>query len=157
MPQEIPWRKTLGARLGAALLALLVAVLLVIGGNLYLLASIRNDSSTINLLGKGRYRAYQAFALTQLLLEEKGPERKQARTADRIAGGELDPNAGVGGSDELAVLGSAFDGMTAKLRSTLQAEKEGREKTEEHLRVEKKTRARVERLLESIREAVNQL
>jgi methyl-accepting chemotaxis protein len=69
--------------------------------------------------------------------------RGLARTAERIAGGELTLNANVGGRDEVAALGEAFDAMTRNLRTTLDSEKQRRH--------------RIEKLLESIREAVNQL
>ncbi len=66
-----------------------------------------------------------------------------ARTADRIAGGELSVTAPIAGGDELAVLGEAFNTMTGNLRSTIEAEQ--------------KRRQRIEQLIENIREAVGQL
>ena len=47
-----------------------------------------------------------------------------ARTADRIAGGELSVVAPVAGGDELAALGEAFNTMTGNLRTTIEAEQE---------------------------------
>ncbi len=66
-----------------------------------------------------------------------------ARTADRIAGGELSVTAPIAGGDELAVLGEAFNTMTGNLRSTIEAEQQRRQ--------------RIEQLIENIREAVGQL
>ncbi|MGH7820001.1 MAG: HAMP domain-containing protein, partial [Candidatus Binatia bacterium] len=42
--------------------------------------------------------------------------RALATTAERIAGGELELEAPVSGTDELALLGGAFNAMTANLR-----------------------------------------
>lgn len=53
-----------------------------------------------------------------------------AGTAERIAAGELDLTAPVGGSDEVGDLGNAFNVMTANLRSLLEREKQGREELE---------------------------
>jgi methyl-accepting chemotaxis protein len=72
-----------------------------------------------------------------------GRTRALARTADRIAAGELALSADVGGSDEVAALGTAFNTMTGSLRATIETEKNGR--------------AQIEKLLESIRQAVNRL
>ncbi len=69
--------------------------------------------------------------------------RSLAATADRIAAGDLTLNATASGADELAALGQSFNAMTANLRATIEAEQ--------------KRRQRIERLLESVREAVNQL
>ena len=66
-----------------------------------------------------------------------------ARTADRIAGGELSVAAPVAGGDELAALGEAFNTMTGNLRTTIEAEQQRRK--------------RIEQLIENIREAVGQL
>ncbi len=48
--------------------------------------------------------------------------RLLAGTADRIAAGELGLVAHLGGDDELAVLGAAFDTMTGNLRRTIEKE-----------------------------------
>jgi methyl-accepting chemotaxis protein len=75
--------------------------------------------------------------------------RSLARTADRIATGELTLRANVGGSDELAVLGEAFDTMTEKLRGSLEAEQANRARIETLLETEQESRARIEKLLGS--------
>lgn len=66
-----------------------------------------------------------------------------ATTAERIASGNLELTAPVSGSDEIALLGDAFNAMTAQLRRLIETEKEGR--------------ARLERLLEAVAETTNAL
>jgi PAS domain S-box-containing protein len=56
--------------------------------------------------------------------------RSLAATADRIAAGELALSANVGGDDELAALGQAFDTMTGNLRTTLSKESAERARTQ---------------------------
>ncbi len=287
MSQQIPWRRTLGAKLGSIAFVLVTLALLLVVGNLYTLSSVRGDAASLALFARGRMKCYQILYLSNSLFDEKGEEgRKQivadlrgaidemdqrfetlvrgdggripamtdaeilagihkrqeiwrkeikrdlenlisrgverkegvfpphpdaerslavlaisvrswltdletgvgqyqemvhqkvnhfqlflylfaalvfvilgvvlwitrgigqrtrslANTADRIAGGELTLSTDVSGSDELAALGSAFNSMTANLRSTIETEK--------------KRRARIEKLLDSIREAANRL
>jgi methyl-accepting chemotaxis protein len=83
--------------------------------------------------------------------------RSLARTADRIAVGELTVRTNVGGSDEMSMLSAAFDSMTEKLCGTLEAEQASRGRIEMLLTTEQKSRARVENLLGNIREAVSWL
>lgn len=66
-----------------------------------------------------------------------------AATAERIAGGELQLAAPVSGTDEVAVLGEAFNTMTGSLRKVIETEKEGR--------------AKLERLLVAVAETTNAL
>jgi hypothetical protein len=47
MAGTIPWRKTLGARLGTIALALLAASILLVLGNLYVLARIKQDNARV--------------------------------------------------------------------------------------------------------------
>ena len=69
--------------------------------------------------------------------------RSLERTAERISGGDLSRKAAIGGDDELASLGEAFDKMTEGLHASIETEK--------------KRRIRSERLLVKIREAISQL
>ena len=69
--------------------------------------------------------------------------RALAVTAEQVSKGDLSLMAPVEGTDELALLGAAFNTMTTSLRENLITEKEGR--------------AKVERLLETISEIVNSL
>jgi methyl-accepting chemotaxis protein len=291
MSQAIPWRQSLGVKLGGIALALLVVSLLLIVGNLTMLSSLQGDSARIDLFGKGRMYAYEMLALAYRFFDESGagrlqgqkrldqlieamdqrhrvllqgdqgrgipaatgavadgirqreeiwrtqikpalkeitakPTRQEAqgelqklgptvdaytdqinkgseliqqdfrekvrrfqllqygfavavlialglvqwisrdiagraralvRTAEGAAAGDLSPSATVGGSDELAALGAAFNTMTGNLRAILETEKNGRAQIEKHLEAEKRNRARIERLLEKIGEAVAQL
>ncbi|MGE5409072.1 MAG: methyl-accepting chemotaxis protein [Syntrophothermus sp.] len=69
--------------------------------------------------------------------------RKLAATADQIAAGELSLKAEIEGDDEVAALGDAFNTMTENLHKNIDSEKA--------------RRARIEKLLDAIREAVNRL
>jgi methyl-accepting chemotaxis protein len=65
-----------------------------------------------------------------------------SRAAQRIAAGE-DGSAAVPGRDEVAVLGRAFDDMTARLRRNYALEKDARAKLEELFRTVGETAARL--------------
>ncbi|HKI33967.1 MAG TPA: methyl-accepting chemotaxis protein [Gemmataceae bacterium] len=80
MARTIPWRKTLGARLGGTILALLALSVLLAGGNLWLLASIRADRARLALFSKSRYSVYKLLTLAGRLFDE---ENETARTAVR--------------------------------------------------------------------------
>jgi PAS domain S-box-containing protein len=148
MDRAIPWRKTLGVRLGGMILALLALSILLVVTNLVLLAAIQADRAALMLTGAidegandlqksvgARIRQMQylqvAFGvlalagLAVMLWLTRGITRRTrslAATADRIAAGELGLRAHVGGSDELAALGDAFDAMTGNLRTTIDKE-----------------------------------
>lgn len=66
-----------------------------------------------------------------LALAAANRTRALAKTAERISAGELTVEAPVSGSDELALLGNAFNTMTAELRGLIENEKEGRARLEE--------------------------
>jgi methyl-accepting chemotaxis protein len=59
--------------------------------------------------------------------------RALAATAEHISAGDLSQVAPVRGSDELALLGSSFNAMTAKLTGMIEGERQGRAKLEELL------------------------
>ncbi|MFN7146847.1 MAG: HAMP domain-containing protein, partial [Myxococcota bacterium] len=67
--------------------------------------------------------------------------RALAEGAERVAGGDLGHEVAVEGDDELAQVAASFNGMTARVREMLEAEKAGRE----HL----------ERILSGIRNTAN--
>lgn len=69
--------------------------------------------------------------------------RSLAATAERIAAGELDLSAPVTGRDELGLLGTSFNTMTARLRSLIEQEQHGR--------------AELERTLEAVADTANRL
>ncbi|TIO48401.1 MAG: HAMP domain-containing protein [Mesorhizobium sp.] len=83
--------------------------------------------------------AFSAAALIVLLLVLRIVRnvalrtRVLARTAEQISAGDLKRKAPVEGSDELAVLGSSFNGMTAKLATMLESERTGRTRLEQLL------------------------
>src|ERR1700752_3258494 len=79
MPRTISWRKTLAAKLGATMLALLVAALALIVGNLYMLSSLQGDSTMINVFGKGRALSYQILYLVNRHFDESGEGRTRVR------------------------------------------------------------------------------
>jgi methyl-accepting chemotaxis protein len=83
--------------------------------------------------------------------------RKLVEGANLIGHGTLDHRIDVRTRDELGALAAEFNRMADSLRTTLEAEKEGRAKVEKYLEGEKKSRTRIERLLDSIREAAGQL
>lgn len=79
-----------------------------------------------------------AFLITRSISRRA---RALATTAERIATGELTLDAPVSGGDELALLGSAFNTMTANLRTTIVNEQSGRKE--------------LEKLIEGVQAAVN--
>jgi methyl-accepting chemotaxis protein len=99
----------------------------------------------------GRFQALQYTSIALLLAIfalvlsiSRGVSRRAralAATAERIAGGELDLAAPVSGSDELAALGEAFNAMTARLRATIETEKEARGNLERALEAVTETAA----------------
>ncbi len=76
MPREILWRKTIGAQMGGITLALLALSVLLIVGNLTILASIQGDSASLNLFLKGRYYSYEMLALANRLFDEQDEKAK---------------------------------------------------------------------------------
>jgi methyl-accepting chemotaxis protein len=59
--------------------------------------------------------------------------RGLARTAEKVSAGDLERKAAEQGSDELALLGSSFNAMTAKLAGMIDNERADRERLEELL------------------------
>ncbi|MGI5860639.1 MAG: methyl-accepting chemotaxis protein [Myxococcales bacterium] len=82
--------------------------------------------------------------------------RALAGTAERIAAGSLDERAAVSGDDEVAQLGSAFDAMTEKLRSSLASEREARGRTEELLQTVRETATRLATATSEIAASTNE-
>src|SRR5262245_32997585 len=84
MPQEIPWRKTLGARVGGAALLLLVVSLLLFVGNFFVLSSVRGDAASMDLFGQGRTYCYEMlYHANRLFYSEDMDERTRAAKALR--------------------------------------------------------------------------
>jgi methyl-accepting chemotaxis protein len=66
-----------------------------------------------------------------------------AAASQRVAAGESEVTASVGGTDEVAMLATAFEDMTVKLRRNYALEREGRGKLEEMFRAVGETAARL--------------
>jgi methyl-accepting chemotaxis protein len=83
MSQDIPWSKTLGARLGGVTLALLAVLLLLVLANLYTLRSVRGYAASMALFAEGRMLAYQTLHLANRLAQE-GTEEARKPLADEL-------------------------------------------------------------------------
>jgi len=75
MAREIPWHKTLGARLGLLSVAILVSAILLIVADFRMLGEIDTAMVQTNVLGHDRSDAYQLLALTERLARDTGEER----------------------------------------------------------------------------------
>jgi methyl-accepting chemotaxis protein len=82
MSQDIPWSRTLGARLGGVTLALLAVLLLLVLANLYTLRSVRGNAASMALFAEGRMLAYQALDLADRLAQEGGEQARKALADD---------------------------------------------------------------------------
>ena len=69
------------------------------------------------------------------------PVARLLEGTEQISQGRLDHQVDIETKDELAALGDAFNGMTAKLRSNIETEKAGKERIEELLGKEQEARA----------------
>jgi methyl-accepting chemotaxis protein len=72
---EIPWRKTLGARLGLLSVAILASAILLIVADFRMLGEIDAAMARTNLLGHDRSDAYRLLAQTERLARDTGDER----------------------------------------------------------------------------------
>lgn len=75
MSNEIPWRKTLGAKLLLLTLAMLIASAAVIGGNLNLLSSVQADVRASHIFEQGRSLSQKVSYLSVRLVHATGDER----------------------------------------------------------------------------------
>jgi PAS domain S-box-containing protein len=124
MSQAIPWSKRLAVRLGAIALGLLTLVLVLTLVTVLELESVQGMSWGSRLLLYGS-AGLLLLGLGPLLWWSRSVTariRSLLRSAERLAAGELDLDAAVAGSDELAALGAALNVMTARLRATLDKE-----------------------------------
>ena len=106
MTREIPWRKTLGARLGLLSVAILVCAILLIVADFRMLGEIDAAMAQTNVLGHDRSDAYQLLALTERLARDTGEQRAGTlgevadvrgqidRRFDAIRGAESSPGDG---------------------------------------------------------------
>ena len=82
MARQIPWRKTLGARLGMLSVAILASAILLIAADFRMLGEIDVALARTTVLGHDRADAYQLLALTERLARDTGEER--ARTLGEV-------------------------------------------------------------------------
>jgi methyl-accepting chemotaxis protein len=90
MTREIPWRKTLGARLGSLSVAILVSAILLIAADFRMLGEIDAAMTQTNILGHHRSDAYQLLALTERLARDTGEERATTLSEVRDVRGQID-------------------------------------------------------------------
>lgn len=76
------WLRSLNAKLGGITLLLLLTSLVIVGGNLYLLSTIKGDTAWMNYSALGQTRSYQTLYLARRLFDETGEGR--ARTRQRL-------------------------------------------------------------------------
>jgi methyl-accepting chemotaxis protein len=77
MARQIPWRKTLNARLGLPSVAILVSAILLIAVDFRMLGEIDAAMAQTNILGHDRGDAYRLLALTERLARDSGTDRAQ--------------------------------------------------------------------------------
>lgn len=77
MATQLPWHRSLNARLGGITLALLIVSLVLILGNFYFLSLIRGDFATVSYSGRGR-TGYQLLYLSHRLFDVGGDQRAAA-------------------------------------------------------------------------------
>jgi len=75
MARQIPWRKSLGARLGSLSVAILGCAILLIVADFRMLGQIDAARVQTNILGHDRSDAYQLLALTERLARDTGEQR----------------------------------------------------------------------------------
>src|SRR5947209_16395498 len=79
MSHEIPWRQTLGAKLGGITLGLGALALLLVLGNLYTLASLRGDAASMALFAKGRMYCFKILYLADRLGDPREQDHPRVR------------------------------------------------------------------------------
>ena len=82
MARQIPWTKSVNAKLGAVLFLLLGISVVVSAMNVVRLAGMRGDAAKQMLFGEGTTYAYQVLAYTWRLPWETGAARD--RTASKL-------------------------------------------------------------------------
>lgn len=75
MQKDIPWIKTLGAKLGGILLVLMVVSLMLIGNNLKLLSNIKSHAAATHQLGLGNTKQMEILYLAYRFSSESGELR----------------------------------------------------------------------------------
>src|ERR1700724_3194994 len=75
MIAAIPWHRRLGVKLDGIAFAFLAISLLFIAGDYFLLSTMRGDTATIILYGRGRNLTYKAVYLAQRLFVDAPNDR----------------------------------------------------------------------------------
>jgi methyl-accepting chemotaxis protein len=123
MLADIPFRRTIGAKLGGFFLAILALGLLLMVANLYALSGIRGDAAAINQLGQGRSAANELLYVTYRLSSEGGE-------AEAALAAELrDTMEGVDRRTEMFNLGDPKLGIVPVSDARVLAELRDREET----------------------------
>src|SRR5438477_8080305 len=96
MVRTMPWRKTLGARLGLLSVAILATAILLIVADFRMLGELDAARVETSVLGHRRGEAYRLVALTEGLSRDTGDERARTlgQVADIRAQIEAGPDAG---------------------------------------------------------------
>src|SRR5689334_12974715 len=76
MANTIPWKKTLGAKLGATVGVLLAMTVMFVVAGLYALGSARRDVVLVELAAASRPRLIRALYLANRLADARDPEEK---------------------------------------------------------------------------------
>jgi methyl-accepting chemotaxis protein len=76
MANSIPWKKTLGAKLGATMIVLLVMTVLFVLAGLALLGAARKDTIWVYLISGHRTRYARAIDLANRLVDSRDPAQK---------------------------------------------------------------------------------
>src|SRR5580765_5387269 len=90
MAREIPWRKSLGARLGSLSVAILGSAILLIVADFQMLGEIDAARAQTNVLGHDRSDAYQLLALTERLARDTGEQRVRTLAEVGEVRGQID-------------------------------------------------------------------
>jgi methyl-accepting chemotaxis protein len=79
MPKPITGMHGLNAKLGGVTLVLLIASMILVVGNLYMLSRLKADTAVTSYASSGRMRAYQLLYLARKLFDENPELRADAR------------------------------------------------------------------------------
>ena len=120
MARQIPWRKTLNARLGLPSVAILVSAILLIAVDFRMLGEMDAAMAQTNVLGHDRSDAYRLLALTERLGRDGGGDRSQTLGEIGDVRGQIDRrfDALRGGKDDA----SDTDSLKSRSESDLRRE-----------------------------------
>src|SRR4029077_4827545 len=90
MAKQIPWRNSLGARLGSLSVAILGCAILLLVADFRMLREIDAARVQTNILGHDRSDAYQLLALTERLARDRGGQRTRTLAEVGEVRGQID-------------------------------------------------------------------